>query len=487
MKNPFLAIVSFVVTPALSALLRRVVAKSAKLTYARQQAAAKAMEFATERLSNVRTVQLFAAEDREGEAYKALTYKGYTLAEQCATFQGIVEGAGRLAVNVGTLSLLALGGVLVLSGRISLGTLLAFNVYNLFLSVGLASLAGSLGEMGKAVGAMERIAEVVGAGGRDPAAKTLLNDPKAASNPNSTTTTSPLEALPQPSSSSSSSSSTTTSGSSVEMKDVWFKYQGREDWALRGLTLNIVSGSTVALVGPSGGGKSTTVALLLGLYSPQQGTVLIDDVVLNEETIPATRRSIGTVLQQPSLLAGTVSDQIRMGNPGASDQEVVAAARAANAVGFISTLPAGFETALGERGHQLSGGQQQRLSIARALVRKPRLLLLDEPTAALDVDAERAVDEALQQVVGCTKVIIAHRLSTVRRADSIAVVVGGQVVEQGSHEVLMQIEGGVYQRMVMNSELGGGGGNNGVIVDEDAVGKKEKEDLEGKIEAARAY
>ena len=474
--NPLLAIVSFVVTPALSALLRRVVSQSAKLTYARQQAAARAMEFATERLTHVRTVQLFAAEDREGTSYGALTQEGYAMAQKCATFQGIVEGAGRLAVNVGTLSLLGLGGALVLAGRISLGTLLAFNVYNLFLSVGLSALAGSLGEMGKAVGAMERIAEVVDASGRDPAANLLdqnLNSAKGGTSDagvkeslstsgNGAAAVHGGDGSVVSGEESSHFGNLNTSvdisqleGVSAELRDVWFKYRGRNDWALKGMTLSISPGSTVALVGPSGGGKSTTAALLLGLYSPQQGTVLIDGIELTPETIPQARSSIGTVLQQPSLMSGTVGEDIAMGRPGATQEDIIAAASAAHAAGFIAGLPLGYDTELGERGHQLSGGQQQRLSIARALVRQPRLLLLDEPTAALDVDAERAVDDALSEVQGCTKVIIAHRLSTVRRADVIAVVVGGSVVEQGSHEELMNIDNGHYQRMVQNSELGG--------------------------------
>lgn len=391
------------------------------------------------------------------------------MAQRCATFQGIVEGAGRLAVNVGTLSLLGLGGALVLAGRISLGTLLAFNVYNLFLSVGLSALAGSLGEMGKAVGAMERIAEIVDASGKDPAAG-LLNQQEQEQGNHSLEKKNLFESSTTISSSSTAGTDTGTTsdnngdgvkfshhleGASAELRDVWFKYQGREDWALQGMTLSISPGSTVALVGPSGGGKSTTAALLLGLYSPQQGAVLIDGVELTPDTIPQARSLIGTVLQQPSLMSGTVREDIAMGRPDATHEDIIAAASAAHAAGFIADLPLGYDTELGERGHQLSGGQQQRLSIARALVRQPRLLLLDEPTAALDVDAERAVDEALSEVEGCTKIIIAHRLSTVRRSDLIAVVVGGAVVEQGSHDALMAIPGGHYQRMVLNSELGG--------------------------------
>lgn len=457
-KNPLLAMVGIVATPLLAFVFKFIVAKSAKLTLNKQGAAARAMEFATERLTHVRTVKVFAAEDREAASYGTLTQEGYNLAAKCATFQGIVEGYSRLAINTTTLSLLAIGGYLVLAGKVSLGLLLSFNVFNVFLGVGLATLAASLGDVGKTVGAMERIAQVV-QGDHDPAADVLFENDETSTKKKTKKVFSSTEATPSThAASSSSSASSSSTGSSVELRDVWFKYQGRSDWALQGLNFSISPGSTLALVGPSGGGKSTTAALLLGLYTPSKGQVLLDGVVLDKNTIINARKSIGTVLQQPALMSGTVAEQIALGcSPGeATEENIIAAADAAHASGFINMLPDKYNTELGERGTQLSGGQQQRLSIARALARRPKLLLLDEPTAALDVDAERAVDEALQEIKGVTKVIIAHRLSTIRSADSIVVIVGGRVVEQGNHFELMAIEGGHYQRMVLNSELGGG-------------------------------
>lgn len=467
-KNPLLAMVGVLSTPLLAFVFKLIVAKSAKLSLNRQGAAGRAMEFATERLTHVRTVKIFAAEDREGAAYSTLTQEGYNLATKCAMFQGFVEGYSRLAINTTTLSLLAIGGALVLAGKVSLGLLLSFNVFNVFLGVGLATLAASLGDMGKTVGAMERIAQVL-QGDRDPAADVLFeydettrtrstSNKKKKENVLSHHQTKESLTKEAAKPNTTISSSAAAAGSSLELRDVWFKYQGRSDWALQGLTLSISPGSTLALVGPSGGGKSTTAALLLGLYTPQKGQVLLDNIILDKNTIANARKTIGTVLQQPALMSGTVAEQIALGcSPEeATEESIIAAADAAHASGFINALPEKFNTQLGERGAQLSGGQQQRLSIARALVRHPRLLLLDEPTAALDVDAERAVDEALQEIKGVTKVIIAHRLSTIRSADSIAVIVGGRVVEQGTHADLMAVEGGQYKRMVMNSELGGG-------------------------------
>jgi ABC-type multidrug transport system fused ATPase/permease subunit len=440
-------------------VLRAVVVRAAALSLARQAAAAAALGFATERLTHVRTVQVFNQEAREAAAYEALSQEGYAVARRCAVFQGAVEGAGRLAVNVGTLSLLGLGGYLVLQGRISLGTLLAANVYNLFLAVGLASVAGSLGDLGKAVGALERVAAVAGPQGRDPAAGAL--DAAAAG----AGAAAGAAAAGAAAGASEDGEGADGAGGAlhaaggpveVEFRDVWFRYEGRQDWALAGLTLRVPAGSTLALVGPSGGGKSTIGALLLGLYAPQRGQILVGGVPLVEATVAAVRALSGAVLQQPMLLSGSVADQIRLGRPGATDAEVRAAAAGANADGFVSALPAGYGTECGERGQQLSGGQKQRIAIARALVRRPRLLLLDEPTAALDVESERAVGDALRALTGATKVVIAHRLTTVRQADSIAVVVGGRVAEQGSHEALMEVRGGEYRRMVLTSELGGG-------------------------------
>jgi len=451
-------------TPLLAFVFKFIVAKSAKLTLNRQGAAGRAMEFATERLTHVRTVKVFAAEDREAASYGILTQEGYNLATKCAMFQGLVEGYSRLAINTTTLSLLAIGGAMVLAGKVSLGLLLSFNVFNVFLGVGLATLAASLGDMGRTVGAMERIAQVV-QGNRDPAADVLFENDETIrasnwkKNKKLSNQTKENFLTSDAATINNTTSSSSSCGSSVELRDVWFRYQGRSDWALQGLTLSISPGSTLALVGPSGNGKSTTAALLLGLYTPQKGQVLLDNIVLNKDTIPNARKTIGTVLQQPSLMSGTVAEQIALGCialEDATEDIITAAADAAHASGFINALPEKYNTELGERGTQLSGGQQQRLSIARALARRPKLLLLDEPTAALDVDAERAVDQALQEIKGVTKVIIAHRLSTIQNADSIAVIVGGRVVEQGTHAGLMAVESGHYKKMVMNSELGGG-------------------------------
>ena len=210
---------------------------------------------------------------------------------------------------------------------------------------------------------------------------------------------------------------------------------------------------TVALVGESGSGKSTAIALLERFYDPDSGKILFDDVELQALKVSWLRQQVGLVSQEPVLFNDTIRSNIAYGKHGAaSEEEIVAAAEAANTHQFISALPDGYNTIVGERGIQLSGGQKQRVAIARAIIKDPKVLLLDEATSALDAESERMVQEALDQVmVGRTTVVVAHRLSTIRGADIIAVLKNGAVTEKGRHEELMQIKDGTYASLVQLS------------------------------------
>ena len=207
---------------------------------------------------------------------------------------------------------------------------------------------------------------------------------------------------------------------------------------------------TVALVGESGSGKSTVIALLERFYDTDSGKILFDNVELQALKVSWLRQQVGLVAQEPVLFNDTIRANIAYGKQGeASEEEIVAAAEAANAHQFISALPDGYNTIVGERGIQLSGGQKQRAAIARAVIKDPKVLLLDEATSALDAESERVVQEALDQVmVGRTTVVVAHRLSTIRGADIIAVLKNGAVAEKGKHEELMRIKGGTYASLV---------------------------------------
>ena len=242
-------------------------------------------------------------------------------------------------------------------------------------------------------------------------------------------------------------------GGELAFDAVTFRYRSRPDAVvLRGLSLTVRPGERVALVGPSGGGKSTIFSLILGFHRPEAGRVLFDGRDAAGFSLESLRAQLAIVPQEVMLFGGTIRENIEYGKPGASEQEIHRAAEQANAHDFISALPEGYATLVGPRGVKVSGGQRQRIAIARAILADPRILLLDEATSALDSESERLVQDALEHLmVGRTSLIIAHRLSTVRHADRILVVRGGAIVEQGSHDELMAL-GGFY-RLLAETQL----------------------------------
>jgi ATP-binding cassette subfamily B protein len=238
------------------------------------------------------------------------------------------------------------------------------------------------------------------------------------------------------------------SGAALALSDVNFSYPSRpETSALGHLDLSVRPGETVAVVGPSGAGKTTLFQLLLRFYDPQSGAIALDGVDIRDLDLHTLRGAIGIVPQDTVIFSADAMENIRYGRPGASDDEVIAAAKMAAAHEFIERLPQGYRSFLGERGVRLSGGQRQRIAIARALLKNPPLLLLDEATSALDAESERLVQAALEAaMVGRTTLIIAHRLATVQRADRIIVMEDGRIVETGTHASLVAIKG-VYANL----------------------------------------
>ncbi|KFK30733.1 hypothetical protein AALP_AA6G020200 [Arabis alpina] len=241
----------------------------------------------------------------------------------------------------------------------------------------------------------------------------------------------------------------------IELRDVCFSYPSRpKEEIFGGFSLLIPSGATVALVGESGSGKSTVISLIERFYDPSSGQVLIDDVDLKEFQLKWIRGKIGLVSQEPVLFSSSIMENIGYGKESATEEEIKAAAKLANAVKFIDKLPQGLETMVGQHGTQLSGGQKQRIAIARAILKNPRILLLDEATSALDAESEKVVQEALDKVmVNRTTVIVAHRLTTVRNADMIAVIHRGKIVEEGSHSELLKDHEGAYSQLIRLQEI----------------------------------
>jgi ATP-binding cassette subfamily B protein len=317
----------------------------------------------------------------------------------------------------------------VLRGDISAGHLGQTVVFVIIFVGAVAVMSEVWGDLLRAAGATERLMELLDA--RSPVA-----DPPAP------------RALPAAS-----------GGSSVRFEQVTFHYPSRPaQAALTDFTLALAPGETVALVGPSGAGKSTVLQLLLRFYDAQQGRVVVDGVPVQEARLADLRSRIGIVPQDSTVFSTSALENIRYGRPDASDEEVMAAARAAFAHDFIVALPEGYDTFLGERGVRLSGGQRQRIAIARAMLKNPPLLLLDEATSALDAESERMVQAALEAAMhDRTTLVIAHRLATVLRADRIAVMEGGRIVDIGTHAELVE-RGGLYARLAaMQFELQPGG------------------------------
>ena len=372
---------------------------------------------AAEALQAAQTVQAFTHEGQTRAAFAAVTGRSYLSAKDRIGTRAAMTVIVIFLVFAGSVGVLWVGAQDVRAGVMSPGELVQFVIYAVMVAGSVGALSEIWGELQRAAGATERLVD-------------LLTTADTVADP------SLPQALPRP-----------VTGE-IAFSAVHFTYPTRpEAPALNGIDLKVRPGETVALVGPSGAGKSTILHLLMRFYDPQHGQITLDGVDLRSMARSDFRQALALVPQDPVIFATSARENIRFGRPAASDAEVEEAAKAAAAHEFLTALPQGYDTWLGERGVMLSGGQKQRIAIARAILRDAPVLLLDEATSALDAESERAVQQAVEVLgQGRTVLVVAHRLATVKRADRIVVFDQGRIVAQGQHDALVA-EGGLYARL----------------------------------------
>lgn len=413
-KLTFLMISTFPILVILAVVYGRYIRKISKT---RQDALANSNVIVEETMQNINTVKAFSNEEYESKRYKKNMLELIGTGIKGAIARGGFTTFLILGLFGGFVLVLWYGATLLQSGNISAGELVSFMMYTLFIGGSVGGLGDLYGRLQKTVGASERIFEILDTDGEF---------------------------------SLSASKNKIHLKGKVVFEDVHFSYSTRKDVAvLNGINFQINSGEKIALAGQSGAGKSTIAQLILKFYNVSEGRILIDGKNISAYDVRAYRDNISIVPQEVILFGGSIRENILYGKPEASEEEVIAAAKKANAWNFVSGFPEGLETIVGERGIKLSGGQRQRIAIARAILKDPAILILDEATSSLDSESEMLVQQALEELMKSrTTIIIAHRLSTIRNADCIFVMEKGKIVEQGTFDELSKMESGVFGNLL---------------------------------------
>ncbi|OME75914.1 multidrug ABC transporter ATP-binding protein [Paenibacillus sp. FSL A5-0031] len=385
------------------------------LTKSRSQSLAEMQGYLYERVSGIPVIKSFTLENYEERQFKKRNQKFLDSALAHTRWNALTNGIINTLTDMAPLLVIAYGGYLVINEQLTVGSFVAFFGFLDRLYSPLRRLVNSSTELTQATASLERVVE-------------LLNEPYDIVDSNNAQSVSNVYG-------------------NIHFDDVWFRYDDKSEWVLKNISFKIQPGETVALVGMSGGGKSSMISLIPRFYDIQKGIITIDDIDIQQITLTSLRNEIGIVLQDNILFSGTIRENILFGRPHATEKEVVEAATAANAHSFILNLPLGYDTEIGERGVKLSGGQKQRIAIARVFLKNPNIIILDEATSALDLESEHLIQESLERLAqNRTTIIIAHRLSTITHADKIILIENGEIIEVGTHEQLMQ-KGRSYARL----------------------------------------
>ncbi|MBD3629173.1 ABC transporter transmembrane domain-containing protein [Cyclobacterium sp.] len=387
-----------------------------KLSKTTQDELAAANVIVEETLQSIVTVKSFTGEAYESRRYRSRLNKVVEVALKAAGFRGAFISFIIFALFGGIVAVIWYGATLVSAGEMSVGDLVSFVLYTTFIGGSIAGLGDIYGQVQKAIGSSERV----------------------------------LEILDEETEEYESSQEERNVAGAISFEKVVFHYPTRPEYrVLDGINFSIAPGEKVALAGHSGAGKSTIIQLLLKFYALSKGDILLDGQSISHWDPQKLRKNIGIVPQEVLLFGGSIRENIRYAKPGASEDEIIAAATQANAWEFIQSFPEGLDTLVGERGIKLSGGQRQRIAIARAILKDPAILVLDEATSSLDAASEALVQEALDQLMkGRTTIIIAHRLATIRKVDRIYVLKAGKIIEEGNHEELSALPDGHYANLV---------------------------------------